>query len=199
MTHLTDEQLARAIAEGLVTTGIEGGFENVCCSTAGDYPSMGVSQWEGIGGRGDLLLSYIDNGSQYAGRTYSDLESTVDDDGISDKSKLSELLDSEQGHEAQLILLSSDCLYSYLPMLRVAGLTDDSCLIYCGLWCPTSDYVVMMFLQRRASRGYDINDLETVNLLFHEEYADAADCSEYAEGYANRADNIYAYVKSLPL
>lgn len=196
---MTEQELSRAIADGLVNTGVEGGFDSVSCSTAGDYPSMGISQWEGIGGRGDQLLSYIDGGSQYAGRTYSDLETTADDNGITDKSKLSELLDSPQGHEAQLSILASDCLDSYLPSLRSAGLTDDSCIIYCALWCPTSDYVVMRFLQRRADRGYDINNLEVVHQLFREEYADAADCSEYAEGYANRADNIYAYVKSLPL
>ena len=54
---MTDEQLAYEIAKGIGMTGVEGGYESVSCSTAGDYPSMGISQWEGLGGRGDTLLS----------------------------------------------------------------------------------------------------------------------------------------------
>ena len=71
---MTTLELAQEIAKGLVETGIEGGFGSVSCSTAGDYPSMGISQWEGIdGGRGDTLLSYIDGGEDFIGRTYSDI------------------------------------------------------------------------------------------------------------------------------
>ena len=44
---MTKEELARAIAKGIIETGIEGDYGSVSCSTAGDYPSIGVSQWEG--------------------------------------------------------------------------------------------------------------------------------------------------------
>ena len=37
---MTTEELAREVAKGLVNTGVEGGFESVSCSTAGDYPSI---------------------------------------------------------------------------------------------------------------------------------------------------------------
>ena len=60
---MTNEQLALEIAKGLVATGVEGGYNALSCSTAGDYPSMGCSQWEGINGRGDNLLGYIDGGA----------------------------------------------------------------------------------------------------------------------------------------
>jgi hypothetical protein len=40
---MTDEQLAYEIAKGIGKTGIEGSYGSVTCSTAGDYPSMGVS------------------------------------------------------------------------------------------------------------------------------------------------------------
>ena len=56
-------ELAKAVANTLVNTGVEGGFDAVSCSTAGDYPSIGCSQWEG--GRADSLLSYIDGGDYF--------------------------------------------------------------------------------------------------------------------------------------
>ena len=46
---MTREEMARYIAQGLIETGIEGGYDAVSCSMAGDYPSLGVSQWEGAG------------------------------------------------------------------------------------------------------------------------------------------------------
>ena len=80
---MTRDELALAIAKGLVETGVEGPYDCVTCSTAGDYPSMGCSQWEGLdGGRGDILLSYIDGGSQFANRTYSDIESAGELDAL---------------------------------------------------------------------------------------------------------------------
>lgn len=190
---MTDEQLAMEIAKGLIQTGVEGSYGAVTCSTAGDYPSMGVSQWEGLdGGRGDILLGYIDGGAHFSGRTYSDIESAGELDA------LSALLDSEQGHVAQNMILAQDCLEKYLPALyEVPVLTDDRCIIYAGIWCPTSHYVVKKFLTRRQERGYDINDLETMRDLFRDQYAAAADCEEYAEGYANRANNTYDYVSMI--
>lgn len=190
---MTDKWLAEQIAKGLIETGVEGAYGCVTCSTAGDYPSMGCSQWEGLdGGRGDLLLSYIDGGSYYANRTYSDIEAAGELDA------LSALLDSEQGQIAQQMILADDCLEKYLPALHeVYALTDARCIIYAGIWCPTSHYVVQRFLIRRAERGFDINCLETLRDLFRDEYAIAADCTEYAEGYANRADNTYDYVSMI--
>jgi len=45
MMKMTKEELAQEIAKGLINTGVEGGFNAVSCSTAGDYPSIGCSQW----------------------------------------------------------------------------------------------------------------------------------------------------------
>lgn len=190
---MDEQQLALEIAKGLVETGVEGPYGCVTCSTAGDYPSMGCSQWEGIGGRGDLLLSYIDGGAQFTGRTYSDIEAAGELDA------LSALLDSEQGQAAQNMILADDCREKYLPALaEVDGLTNPACIIYAGIWCPTSHYVVMRFLQRRAERGHDLNCLETLRNLFRDEYYIAADVgAQYAEGYANRANITYDYVAAL--
>ena len=183
-------KLAQAIATGLIETGVEGGADAVSCSTAGDYPSIGLSQWEGE--RADILLTYIDGGERFIGRTYSDIESSGELDA------LSALLDSEQGQAAQLMILAQDCRDAYLPALLDAGLTDARCIVYAGIWCPTSHIVVGRFLQRRAERGYDINCLETLRDLFRDEYYIAADVGEqYAEGYANRADRTYEYVSQL--
>ena len=190
---MTNEQLALEIAKGLIATGVEGGYDAVTCSTAGDYPSMGASQWEGLDGRGDMLLSYIDGGSQFAGRAYSDIEAS------GELETLSALLDSKQGQVAQNMILADDCLAKYIPALQDAGLTNPVCIIYAGIWCPTSHYVVNKFLTRRTDRGYDINDLETLRDLFRDQYATAADCEDYAEGYANRANNTYDYVATIKL
>lgn len=192
------EQLAKEIAKGLINTGVEGAFDAVTCSTAGDYPSMGCSQWEGLdGGRGDILLGYIDGGDHFAGRTYSDIENTVDENGVSDLQKLSALLGSEQGQVAQQMILADDCREKYIPFLLDAGLTDPACIVYAGIWCPTSHVVVNKFLTRRADRGYDINNLEVLRDLFRDQYATAAGCEDYAEGYANRANTTYEYVAAL--
>lgn len=180
--NMDNKKLAIEIAKGLIETGIEGGYGNVCCSTAGDYPSVGVSSWEG--NRADILLSYIDGGDKFAGRTYSDLEESGEIE------ELSELLDSEQGQEAQLMILSDDT-EMYVEAVKEAGLTDEQCIVYAGMWCPTSHYVVSNFIE---SRDIDINNIDSLHEEFRENYADYADCSEYAEGYANRADNTYEYV-----
>jgi len=185
---VTRDELAKEVAKGLVETGVEGGYDAVSCSTAGDYPSIGCSQWEG--GRADTLLSYIDGGEKFIGRTYSDIEDA------GELPELAELLDSEQGHEAQLLMLSYDTS-DYVDAVMEAGLTNESCIIYAGIWCPTSHYVVARFIENRAERGEDVNDLETLARLFADEYAIAADCEEYADGYENRAWHTYEYVCSL--
>ena len=192
---MTSEELCKIAAKALVETGVEGPYDCVTCSTAGDYPSLGVSQWEGIDGRGDLLLSYIDGGSQFAGRTYSDIESAGELDA------LAALLGSEQGQVAQDMILAQDCAEKYLPALSdVEGLENPACIIYAMCWCPTSHYVVSKFLQRRVDRGYDINNLEVMRDMFRDEYAIAADIPyDCYDGYANRAENTYEYVASLEL
>lgn len=187
---MTREELAREIAKGLIETGVEGPFDTVCCSTAGDYPSIGVSCWEG--GRADTLLSYIDGGNKFIGRSYSDIEES------GELPELAELLDSGQGHEAQLMILASDAM-AYVDAVMDAGLTNERCIIYAGIWCPTSHYVVARFIETRAERGENVNDLWTLADLFGEEYAIAADCEEYSEGYENRAWRTYEHVSELDL
>ena len=189
MTEEENGKLAQSIAEGLIETGVEGGADAVSCSTAGDYPSIGLSQWEGE--RADILLTYIDSGERFIGRTYSDIESSGELDA------LSALLDSEQGQAAQLMILAKDCADAYLPALTDAGLTDARCIIYAGIWCPTSHIVVSRFISHRLERGFDVNNLDVLHKLFHDEYAAVADCEEYAEGYANRANRTYEYVSQL--
>ena len=187
---MTDEQIAYEIAKGLVATGVEGPFDAVSCSTAGDYPSMGVSQWEGP--RGDYLLSWLDGGLKFIGRSYSDIV----DSGELDE--LKELLGSEQGQSAQNQILANDCLNTYLPSLTM--LTHPLCKIYAGIWCPTSHNVVRAFLTNRLNWGYDINDLNVLYKLFYDQYYIAADVGEeYKEGYENRAINTYNYVLDLDL
>lgn len=191
---MKNEQLAKEIALGIINTGVEGGYDNVCCSTAGDYPCMGVSSWEGIGGRGDSLLSYIDGGHKFMGRTYSDIKAS------GEKQELKELLSSEQGQAAQQIILAQDCLDLYVPYLKqVENLDDTCCFIYAGIWCPTSHVVVRNFLRKRQW-NYNIRDLGTLRDIFRDQYYIAADVGEEnALGYSNRARNTFRYVSALKL
>lgn len=185
---MTDEQLAYEIARGIGQTEVEGNYGSVSCSTAGNYPSIGISQWEGIGGRGDLLLSYIDGGEYFAGRTYTDIECRGE---IGD---LSALLKSQQGQEAQNSILAQDCLNYYVPALKQVPTLDDSrCFIYAGIWCPTSHNVVRRFLQNRTDK-YNLRSLTMLRYLFRDQYYIAAAVgAENAAGYANRAENTYQY------
>ena len=192
---MNNEQLALEGAKAIISTGIEGAYDSVSCSTAGDYPSMGVSQWEGLGGRGDYLLSCIDGGSKFAGRSYSDIV------GADELEELSALLGSEQGQSAQQQLLANDILNTYIPTLQeVEGFINPRCFIYSICWCPTSHNVVKIFLENRLKWGYDINDLDVLYKLFYDQYWQAADVGdEYKEGYENRAINTYNYVSNLDL
>lgn len=191
---MTDEQLAYEIARGIGQTGVEGAYGSASCSTAGDYPSMGFSQWEGLDGRGDYLLSCIDGGNKFMGRTYSDIINS------GELEELSNLLDGQQGQEAQNQILAQDCLESYVPALLDAGLTNPRCIIYSGIWCPTSHNVVRVFLQNRINRGFNVDDLNVLYELFYNEYYLAADVGEdYRNGYQNRAINTYNYVTDLDL
>ena len=186
---MTKEELAREIAKGIIETGIEGDYGSVSCSTAGDYPSIGVSQWEGE--RANRLLENISGGAHYAYRSYYDLKYSY---AIQD---LKELLMSDEGQRAQLDMLAEDCEDYVETLWEVPDLDDTKCTIYAGMWCPTSETVVRNFLMRRQERGYDLRDINVIYELFREQYAYAACCEEYAEGYANRADATYEYVMSL--
>ena len=177
--------LAKEIADGIIATGIEGGFDSVTCSTAGNYPSLGVSQWEGR--RGNNLLSMICGGHKFMGRSYSDIVEA------GELWELRELLESPEGQEAQRKLLASDCL-SYAD--AIMPLTADSkCVIYAGMWCPTSTYVVQLFVRNRRDWGYDVGSLTAMRDLFRNQYWEAADVGEqYRHGYANRAERTYQYL-----
>ncbi|MBO6292111.1 MAG: hypothetical protein J6N51_07635 [Selenomonas sp.] len=189
---MTRQEIAFEIAKGLVETGIEGGYNAVSCSTGGDYPSIGCSQWEG--GRADDLLARIPGGSRFAGRTYSDIRSA------GELEALAALLGSANGQYAQLEKLKEDCL-DYVDTLQgIAFLDDSRCIIYAGMWCPTSTGVVARFIRRRQERGYNIRSLETMRDMFRDEYAQAA-CipANCYDGYANRAENTFQYVAAIDL
>lgn len=188
---MTREQLAREIAKGIINTGVEGSFDTITCSTAGDYPSIGISQWEGP--RADRLLAMIPGGDQFSGRSFSDIKAA------GELYDLQNLLSSDAGETAQLERLINDCLLYVDSLWEVSDLDQSRPLIYCGIWCPTSTYVVQQFCLRRQERGYDLRSLECVYEMFRDEYANAAGCGEYQDGYANRAYATYEYVAALDL
>lgn len=186
-----NENLAREIAKGIIATGIEGGYDSVAKSTAYAYPSIGVSQWEGR--RANDLLAMIPGGGQFVNRTYIDIQAS------GELPQLRELLSNEAGKNAQLELLAHDCL-SYVEALQhVPTLDDTRCLIYAGMWCPTSTWVVKHFLQNRYTH-WNLRSLESLNKLFRGYYYIAADVGEmYRVGYENRANRTYEYVAGVDL
>lgn len=113
-----------------------------------------------------------------------------------DKDALDELravLDSEQGRAAQLEILASDCL-DYVDAL-MPYISDSKCVIYAGMWCPTSTNVVRVFVRNRKSWGYNVNDLSALADVFADEYYVAAAVGNaYRQGYANRARATYNYL-----
>ena len=186
-----NKSLAREIAKGIIATGIEGSFDSVAKSTAYAYPSIGVSQWEG--NRADELLRAIPGGEEFVGRTYIDIKAS------GELPMLKELLRSEAGQQAQLEQLSRDCLAYVEALQQVPTLDDTRCLIYAGMWCPTSTYVVKRFLENRFDR-VDLRSLEALYKLFENYYWIAADVGElYRAGYANRARITYEYVAGIDL
>ena len=177
--------LAKEIADGIIVTGVEGAYDSVAKSTAYSYPSMGVSQWEGK--RGDNLLSWIDAGRKFIGRSYSDIVNA------GELYELKHVLSSPQGQHAQREILAYDCL-DYVDMLMPL-IADSKCVIYGGIWCPTSTMVVEIFVKNRIKWGYDVNNLEVLRNVFRDQYWKAADVGEeYRRGYANRADRTYDYL-----
>lgn len=188
---MTVEELGKEIAKGLIETGIEGAFNSVSRSTAGDYPSMGCSQWEGY--RGDNLLEMIPGGEKFINRAYSDI---VNAGELSD---LKAILGSEEGQNAQRNLLSKDCEVYVRTLMEVPNLDDSRCMIYAGMWCPTSHYVVSKFLKNRAHR-INMRSMLALRNIFRDEYAIAASVPYNCyEGYRNRAEITYQYVAGADL
>lgn len=183
---MTVSNLSYYIAKGLVDTGIEGGFGSVSCSTAGDYPSIGCSQWEGE--RANKLLYLIEGGGYFANRSYSDLIMA------NDLKKLSKLLESSKN--IQLSVLSSDCISYVEDILNLDILVNNECIVYAGMWCPTSSFVVCSFLKKHRNE-VDWNDILVMHNMFLSYYAGYADCLSYAKGYGNRARSTYDYVQSI--
>lgn len=186
-----NKSLAKEIAKGIIATGIEGDFDSVAKSTAYDYPSISVSQWEG--NRADELLRAIPGGEEFVGRTYIDIKAS------GELPMLKALLRSDAGKQAALDQLSRDCLQYVEVLQQVPTLDDTRCIIYAGMWCPTSTYVVKRFLENRFER-VNLRSLEVLNKLFKNYYYIAADVGEmYRAGYANRAEATYQYVAGIDL
>lgn len=183
--------LAKEIAKGLIETGVEGAYDSVAKSTAFDYPSIGCSQWEG--GRADDLLAKIPNGERFVGRDYVEIR---DSGELED---LKALLRSEEGKKAQLEQLTSDCLEYVSALQLVPTLDDTRCLIYVGIWCPTSTWVVQSFLTNRCAK-YNLRSLSTLRDIFRDEYYISAGVGRaYKSGYAHRAEATFQYVAGIDL
>lgn len=184
-----EEKAAVEIAKGLIATGVEGAYDGFSKSSAGDYPSIGCSGWEG--NRADALLTNIGM-SQYCGRSYSSLTPE-------DISKIKIALDSEKGQSAQLAILSSDASNYVNSILAKVKIMEIRCLIYAGIWCPTSTSCVCSHLGKNLGA---VNDLEKLNHAFIDNPGSYALTTagleeKYAAGYRNRGNITYNYCKNL--
>lgn len=183
-----DEKICKYIAFGLIATGVEGAYNGYNPDTgANGYPAVGVSGW--TDNRLQNLLGMIPGGDKYQNKTSSDFES---DPAL--KQGLLDLLDSPNGQKAQQTMLANDSAI-YVTTSKDYGLTDPKVLIYVGIWQPTST----TFAPSMASK-HGGNDLNTVHNYFKTQYyADAKVGSQYAGGYANRADKTLYWVNQCDL
>lgn len=204
--ELTIDQLADAIADGLVVTGVEGPYKT-CTKTSGqndDYISIGCSCWEGT--RANKVLNAIGL-SQYTKEPFLDPKS-----GYTSYSKIlqpiskgsskthqdliSETLDSEKGRSAQRAILSADTK-NYVTAIKsaVPNITDARCIIYAGIWCPTSTSCVCSHLKKNVSA---INDPVQLNNAFIVNNSYAAETAKVGsanyQGYYNRGNITLEYV-----
>lgn len=189
---MTKEELAKEIAQGIIATGVEGAFDSVSCSTNGDCPSIGVSQWEGP--RADQILQALGGkGPEYAKMRHSDL--LVYDE----LDNLKALLRSERGKTIQLAQLACDCARYVEALWEVPDLDDSRCTIYAGMWCPTSTSTVCRFLMNRQHR-VNLRSLSALADLFRAEYAQAASIPHWCyAGYQARAEKTFYHVAAIDL
>ena len=188
---MTNNDLIYYVANGLIETGIEGGTDNVCCSTADEKDSIciGVSSWEDE--RAEAILRKIHGLEEFAGVPYSELtEENLD--------TIAAGLDSDEGVAVQRDTLAADSAW-YIDEIKSAGVENPRCIIYCGMWCPTSVHVVIACIGYAERDGIDINDVDELAAYFFDNYAYYAACEEYEEGYQNRSDITLDYVKNLEI
>lgn len=180
----SEEGIAAAIANGLLSTGVEGGADSVNPNDRG-APSIGMSQWHLD--RAKNLLSMIPGGNAFIGFMDSPISQEV-------ANQISSVIGSAEGQKAQLELLKNDCRDNYIPAIaEIGGITNGKVMVYIGMWMPTSTGVVQTFIRNRLNR-IDINNLEQVHQIFKTEYNEASG----GNNYGSRADQTYDYCKSLP-
>lgn len=183
------EKAAIEIAKGLVATGVEGPYDTLVISTAGDYPSIGCSCWEGI--RADTIFKELGL-SEYAGRSFSSLSD-------SDKSKIKLALGSEKGQQVQWAILSKDTAGYVDEILKTVTVNNIRCLIYLGIWCPTSTYSVVRHAAKFSSILDDLDRLNSAFIDAPTSYALTTSGlgTQYEDGYRNRGNRTLAYCKAL--
>ena len=183
------EKAAIEIAKGLVATGVEGPYDTLVLSAAGDYPSIGCSCWEGI--RADTIFKELGL-SEYAGRSFSSLSD-------SDKSKIKLALGSEKGQQVQWAILSKDTAGYADEILKTVTVNNIRCLIYLGIWCPTSTHCVVRHAARFSSVLDDLDKLNSAFVDAPTSYALTTSGlgTQYEDGYRNRGNRTLAYCKAL--
>ena len=184
-----NEKAAIEIAKGLVATGVEGPYDTLVISTAGDYPSIGCSCWEGA--RADAIFKELGL-SDYAGRSFSSLSDA-------DKSKIKLALGSDKGQQVQWAILSKDTAGYVDEILKTVTVENIRCLIYLGIWCPTSTYCVVRHAAKFSSCLDDLDKLNSAFIDAPTSYALTTSGlgSSFEEGYRNRGNRTLAYCKGL--
>ena len=188
---ITVEDIAYYVSKMLIETGVEGDFDAVTKSSKSDYPSIGCSQW--LYDRADKILSQIEGGSQFVGKTYS----SIVNEGKLDE--LKSILKSKQGQEVQLTQLKEDCLNYVNDLRQIWWLDDTRCLIYAATWATTSVSTVHKFIEWQ--RGHiNIRSLLALANEFASQYRSYFGVDEkYQLGYSNRAWRMYYAVAEIDL
>lgn len=183
------EKAAIEIAKGLVATGVEGPYDTLVRSTAGDYPSIGCSCWEGA--RAEAIFKEIGL-SEFAGRSFASFSDA-------EKSKIKLALGSDKGQQVQWAVLSKDTAGYVDEILKAVTVNNIRCLIYLGIWCPTSTYCVVRHAAKFSSVLDDLDKLNSAFIDGKTSYAltTSGVGAQLEEGYRNRGNRILAYCKGL--
>lgn len=185
------DDLAKAIAQALIETRIEGEAGHINENDGDGMPSIGMSQWHA--GRATNLLNQIPGGAPYAAKVSIPGACTSEDFAA-----ISSLLVTDVGKSVQLNQLATDCnVYIeevIIPIQQSHGLVNPQVATYIGMWCPIGTYTVLKTVNNcLGSDG--INNLAAVHNAFINNFYRYAGW-DY-ETYSGRAESSYEYCSSL--
>ena len=182
------ENSEESIYKGFMSLHLDGDYDTIEASTTSLYPRIGINKWCGY--RADGLLDKIPGGDIYMDRTLNEL---IEMDMLD---SLKELLSSEESKKEQDKQLKEDCYNYALDLVGVNEINNDDCRVYAGLWCPVDgEITIIRFLRSVYAKNVDLNNLDSINTLFAEEFHHYTTLMSSDQTLA-RSRAVYEYLKN---